>query len=100
MRPGGERRPVLDRTLASGGARLSRATVAGGKRRAETQVSPAAYLYSRVRVQLFAFVFRFEDRLSFHSSFLSIRIRIHTPHLDLRTRSALIQMLDVLGTFE
>ena len=42
--------PVLDCTSASGGTELPRATVAGGGRRAETQVSPAAYLYSRVRV--------------------------------------------------
>ena len=74
MRPGvptANGGPVLDYTPASGGAELSRATVAGGERRAETQVSPTAYLYSRVRVCC--------------SLTLSIRDRI-LPHLDLLAR--------------
>ena len=85
MRPGvpaASGGPVLGRTPASGGAGLSRATVAGGERRAETQVSPTAYLYSRVRVCC--------------SLTLSIRDRI-LPHLDLLARvgsDTIVRILD------
>ena len=56
--------------------------VAGGERRAETQVSPTAYLYSRVRVCC--------------SLTLSIRDRI-LPHLDLLARvgsDTIVRLLD------
>jgi hypothetical protein len=65
--------PVLDCTSASGGTELPRATVAGSGRRAETQVSPAAYLYSRVRVWTVSVRFEID---SFSLTFVSIRTRI------------------------
>ena len=109
MRPGvpaASGDPVLGRTPASGVAGLSRTTVAGGERRAETQVSPTAYLYSRVRFvdsfvlfdslcSLISFEivsFNFPDPRSVVFMFLSIRVRI-LPNLNLHSRLALIPLI-------